>query len=315
MKKSAPISVEEREFHFNGFRYAAQYWPAITTTNRHYSEQPVIALHGWLDNSASFDLLAPILSRDSHANVLAPDLAGHGKSDHRNGFSDYPIWSEILAILAMADAFAWQEFTLVGHSRGAMIAMMLASLYPERVSKLVLIDAVGPSPAIATESPIKMLKSLQEMQRRVKRKKSCYPSFDAAIEARTKSEVTRVNISTAKRLAVRGLSELEQGFHWHADDKLWAFGHLPLTPEQIVAFAKNVSSPTLILMANKGLKAFLKDSPDALRLTKQLIEQLKANVKDFEDGHYLHMELSAQDVGREISNFILDPLKTGNKQL
>lgn len=292
---------EEREFHLNGFRYAAQYWPAISRG----AEQPVIALHGWLDNSASFDLLAPILSRDTHANVLAPDLAGHGKSDHRNGFSDYPVWSEILAILAMADDMGWQQFTLVGHSRGAMIAMMLASLYPQRVSKLVLIDAVGPSPAIATESPMKMLKSLQEMQRRVKRKKSCYPSFDTAIEARTKSEVTKVNIGTAKRLAVRGLSELEEGFHWHADDKLWAFGHLSLTPEQVFAFAEKVSSPTLILMANKGLRAFIKDNPDALRLTNALIKELNASVKDFEDGHYLHMELSSKEVGSTISDFIL----------
>jgi len=296
---------EEREFYLNGLRYAAQYWSSSTSNTASDAQQPVMALHGWLDNSASFDLLAPILSCDCCAAVLAPDLAGHGKSDHRNGFSDYPVWSEILAILAMADEMGWQEFTLIGHSRGAMIAMMLASLYPQRVSKLVLIDAISPSPTEATESPAKMLKSLQEMQRRVKRKKSCYPSYDAAIEARTKSDITAVSTGTAKRLAVRGLSELEEGFHWHADDKLWAFGHLPLTPEQVFSFAEKLSSPTLILMANKGFRAFIKDNPDALRVTNALIECLNASVKDFDDGHYLHMELSSKEVGNTISDFIL----------
>ena len=40
----------------------------------------VIALHGWLDNAASFDRLAPLLPE---LHLVALDLAGHGRSQHR----------------------------------------------------------------------------------------------------------------------------------------------------------------------------------------------------------------------------------------
>jgi len=302
MKESITLLPIEREFNLNGFRYAAQLWSAPLDAGA--EPQPVIALHGWLDNSASFEVLAPLLVTSCNAQVLAPDLAGHGHSEHRNGFSDYSIWSEILAILAMADEMEWQVFTLIGHSRGAMIAMMAASLFPDRISTVVLIDAIAPSPVTTSQTPDKMRKSMQEIQRRVLRKTSCYPSYAAAIQARMSSDITKVNESTAKRLAVRGLSEVEAGFHWHSDGKLWAFGHLSLTPEQIIAFAEELRSKTYILLAKQGFKAFIQENSTYLRLTDELIERLDADVKDFDDGHYLHMESSAVDVAHAISDFI-----------
>ena len=132
--------IIEKTFTLNGFTYAAQYWGDG-------AGMPIIALHGWLDNSASFSVLAPQLEG---VQLLALDLAGHGYSDHRAGLLDYGIWSEVPDIFAIADQMGWQRFALMGHSRGAMLAFLAAGALPERISHLILIDALKRS-LIASE--------------------------------------------------------------------------------------------------------------------------------------------------------------------
>jgi len=45
-------------------------------------ETPVLALHGWLDNAASF---IPLAQHLNETNLIALDFPGHGKSEHRTG--------------------------------------------------------------------------------------------------------------------------------------------------------------------------------------------------------------------------------------
>ena len=297
------------DFTFNDFRYAAQLWG-----KQH--GLPVIALHGWLDNSASFDILAPQLT-DVH--FLAPDLAGHGYSDRYNGLSDYPVWSEVMAIFEMADHMGWQEFALIGHSRGAMMSVLAASMFPERISHLVLVDALGPFPVAADQLPKRMQASVAEMKRRLRRKLSCYKTYEAAINARLHSEFGQLMKPTAERLATRGLSKLPQGYHWHGDGKLWAPSMAALTQAQISACIDNISAKVLLVLTTAGLnetykvnvgeEAFTKllsdnqiDTDYALQF-RQLLNK-GAVYQEFDDGHYLHMESSAEAIAAAVQGFL-----------
>jgi pimeloyl-ACP methyl ester carboxylesterase len=297
------------EFTFNDFRYAAQLWGKPHGL-------PIIALHGWLDNSASFNVLAPQLS---DVNILAPDLAGHGFSDRYQGLSDYPVWSEIMAVFEMADHMGWQEFALIGHSRGAMMSLLAASVFPERITHLVLLDALGPYAVAAEQLPGRMQNSIAEMRRRLKRKLSCYKTYEAAIYARLQSEYGRLMQPTAELLATRGLSKLPQGYHWHGDGKLWAPSMAALTEEQISACIESISAKILLVMATEGLKEKCKINVGEEEFTN-LLNDSKVNTdyalqfrqllnkgavcKSFEDGHYLHMESSAEAVASEVQDFI-----------
>ncbi|MEO6077148.1 MAG: alpha/beta fold hydrolase, partial [Dokdonella sp.] len=102
---------------------------------------PLLALHGWLDNAASFDGLAPLLET---RHVVAIDMVGHGRSDWRNASaSDY--WVDYLDdIDQVFRHFAWNNADLLGHSLGGTLASTYAAAFPERVSRLVLIEALGP---------------------------------------------------------------------------------------------------------------------------------------------------------------------------
>ena len=104
--------IGERVFNVRGLILAAKEWGAL-------GSKPVIALHGWLDNAASFDLLLPSL-KDTH--VLAIDSAGHGQSAFRSSDAGYELWQEIPEVIEIADQMGWADFALIGHSRGAVIA-------------------------------------------------------------------------------------------------------------------------------------------------------------------------------------------------
>lgn len=74
--------------------------------------------------------------------AVAFDLSGHGKSPGAAG--GYSIGELAKDVADVADAQALEQFVLVGHSAGALIACEYAARHPRRVKALVLVD---PPPA------------------------------------------------------------------------------------------------------------------------------------------------------------------------
>lgn len=73
----------------------------------------------------------------AHFRVFAPDLRNHGRSPHADTM-EYP---EMMAdVLDWLEAQGLARATLVGHSMGGKIAMLLACRHPERVERLVVVD-------------------------------------------------------------------------------------------------------------------------------------------------------------------------------
>lgn len=102
------------------------------------SAPTILFLHGFSDSSRSFSRLVPFLPG---MRLIAPDLRGHGGTAVPEGLQ--------LSIEGMAEdmhmllsQLAGPPVTVVGHSMGAMVAMMLAARHPQLVRNLVLISAV-----------------------------------------------------------------------------------------------------------------------------------------------------------------------------
>jgi pimeloyl-ACP methyl ester carboxylesterase len=83
----------------------------------------VIALHGWLDNAASWDFLLPRVLQKWHRTVpdqdllvVAIDLDGHGFSSHRPWPSGYPITSYAESVQRVISALKWNTFGVLAHS-------------------------------------------------------------------------------------------------------------------------------------------------------------------------------------------------------
>jgi pimeloyl-ACP methyl ester carboxylesterase len=107
------------------------------TVRWHYVEagagEPVVFLHGipesWYMWHRQLDALGP----DHH--VLAVDLKGYGQSDKRTG--DYRQEGVGEQLMAMLDTIGIDEFTIVAHDRGAVIADYMAANHPERVLRYI----------------------------------------------------------------------------------------------------------------------------------------------------------------------------------
>ncbi|NXF37818.1 SEHL2 protein, partial [Nyctibius bracteatus] len=98
---------------------------------------PVLCLHGWLDNANTFDKLIPLLPRDCY--YVAMDFSGHGLSSHRPAGSPYYFLDYVSDVRRVAAALQWRRFTLIGHSMGKWLFF----LYPEMVDKLILLESFG----------------------------------------------------------------------------------------------------------------------------------------------------------------------------
>ena len=111
--------------------------------NRFGSESGALTLcaHGLSANSRSFDPLGEALGT-ARRSVVAVDLRGRGWSDI-TASGTYGWANHARDVLAAADALGAERFDFVGHSMGAYIGMALAQQAPERVRRMVLIDAVG----------------------------------------------------------------------------------------------------------------------------------------------------------------------------
>ena len=101
---------------------------------------PTIALHGWMDNAASFYRLGPLLHG---VRLCALDLSGYGRSELRPALRSSHPFEHVSDVLAVADRLGWERFSIVGHSMGANIALYVSGVVPERVHRCVLLDSFG----------------------------------------------------------------------------------------------------------------------------------------------------------------------------
>lgn len=99
--------------------------------------EPVVALHGLIQNAHAFDGIAPVLV--PHVHLFALDLRGRGGSDW--GPPDRYRWSYYLGDLrGFFDALGLSRFALLGTSMGGTLAMLYAMAHPLEVTRLVMND-------------------------------------------------------------------------------------------------------------------------------------------------------------------------------
>ena|SRR5947209_7763625 len=100
----------------------------------------VLLIHGYAENSDSWAPLAADLMRDH--TVVVPDLRGMGKSSKPEG--GYDKKTQAKDMRAVVTALGYDKTFVVAHDIGIMVAYAYAATYPQKVLRLVVMDAPLP---------------------------------------------------------------------------------------------------------------------------------------------------------------------------
>lgn len=174
---------------------------------------PLLLLHGGRDHSATFQFFVDALGHEYR--ILAPDWRGHGGSGWSSGnywLADFLLDLDALVNTLLPD----QPFWLLGHSMGGNVASLYSATRPARVSKLIMLDALGNTLA---RSPVAIAEELSELVVRLSspEKFRSYPGI-GAMAARLIQQNPRLSMSQALFLAESAARPVETGgFRWPHD--------------------------------------------------------------------------------------------------
>jgi pimeloyl-ACP methyl ester carboxylesterase len=272
----------------------------IAALRRHDRDGPrVLALHGWLDNAASF---LPLAAHLRGIDLVAIDQPGHGRSAHLPAGTDYSFVGAMNAVLDVADALGWERFALLGHSMGAGIASMLAAACPQRIEQLVAIEALG---ALA-ESPERTVVRMREAvvaHRKMKDKRlRVFADIDSAVRTRQYASLvpgSGLDEASVRMLVERGLREVDGGHEWSSDPRLTLPTMVRMTEAQVEQLVAGIECPTLAIFADPA-QPYL---PDDLRRRRVGLLP-RGELVVIPGGHHLHMQQPAE-VAATIGDFFL----------
>ena len=129
----------------NGMVFRARIYGAVN------NGPGVIMLHGHPETSIMWETLATAAA-DRGYRVIAFDQRGYSPGARPKGVAPYLADNQISDVLAIADVMGFEQFHLVGHDWGAVIAWATTILHPERLKSLTTMSI--PHPQTLTETMV-----------------------------------------------------------------------------------------------------------------------------------------------------------------
>jgi len=200
-------------------------------------------------------------------------------------------------VLDVADALGWERFALLGHSMGAGIGSMLAAALPQRVSRLVAIEALGSLTDSAECTTSRLREGVAAARELATKKLRVFPDLAAPIRARMQSN--QLSEPSARLLVERGVRKVEGGFVWSSDPRLTLPSLQRLTEDQVRDLIAGIGCPTHVIFADPP-QSYL---PEPLRSERARLLP-HGTLKVIQGTHHLHME-QPQDVAAAIGDFFL----------
>jgi pimeloyl-ACP methyl ester carboxylesterase len=102
--------------------------------------EPIVFVHGF-GTEAAVNWHAQLVAFSPSFEVIAPDLPGFGASERLPETNCIAL--QVRCLRTLLDDLGVARISLVGHSMGGWISLAFAAAYPERVKRLIVVDAAG----------------------------------------------------------------------------------------------------------------------------------------------------------------------------
>ena len=211
--------------------------------------EPLVLVHGYLDIAQSWKPFVTSLQEKLEKSlwIIAPDCRGHGDSGRVGAGGYYYFPDYVLDLDRVVRALGAPQFKLIGHSMGGTISFLYAGAFPKRVSRLVLIEGVGPPGMKFSDAPLRMEKWITEMHERGRHHFREYTSVEAGANQLRQTN-PRLSDPLALELARAGMKQNEKGkWVWKFDPLHRTAAPQPFYTEQALEFFRRIECPVLIV--------------------------------------------------------------------
>ena len=263
---------------------------------------PLLALHGWLDNSATYEPLIGDTKwlHDHNLRFIALDLAGHGYSEHRPKGAHSVFLDNIDDVHQTIKQLELDKPLLLGHSMGGGIATLYAGSGLADLAGLMLIESLGPVSNTPKDAPIQLAKHLKARHRHAAQEQKLYEDITPIIKLR--AEKSKLPEAMVALILERNMNRHDNGYTWRSDPRLRIPSASYMTHEQIEAFVANIDCSTFVIYATDGPwpnYPILGERAELLK-DKQMV--------GLTGGHHLHMT-NAIDVRKALIKYIANTIR------
>lgn len=267
---------------------------ASTSANDSDEKKPpltVLALHGWLDNAASFQPVIRALQEQAESDptafqrdidFIALDFAGHGHSQHRPLGAWYYFTEYVADVATLIDSQEWSNVHLVGHSMGGYVAQMLAAVKPDQVQQLTVIEAMGLWLGTEGNLVTHLQKALAHRSELRSKAAPCYKDLQRLVKMR--AELNDLSLDLARLLIERSVAETPLGFQWRVDPRVRLASPIRFTEMHAVDMLKSIKCPMQVILGDRGHENLLQ----AVNNWQQYVQNFSQIT--IQGGHHAHMQ-------------------------
>lgn len=235
----------------------------------------VIALHGWFGHARSWGHFPGEIDVETFTYAFI-DYRGYGSRRDREGA--FSIGEIARDTLALADELGWRRFALLGHSMGGKAMQAVALLAPERITALVGITPVPPTP-VEFDAPTRAL----------------FESAASSIEAR----IGIIDTTTGNRHGRAWLARMARDSFEHSEVAAFAAYFRAWADTDLSTRIAGIDIPTLLLVGEHDPS-----------LTEAVMEQtygrlfLNADIQVIDNAGHYPINEAPVDLATRVESFL-----------